>query len=341
MDAIEKKIQKLMDTADGRVVVDTINALTKKVDEDNRERILKAMMDYAEQGRVVFHRGYAVARVVDIVRENETEYADFFRRCVESDDSSKRYFGIKGYAKVLEKESYEYLTGCIFSQEVSLEHKALIIKEISRLSNNPFDAGKLYECRGWKEADIDYEALRAWMQEGFPDGEGYKLPVCHECLVRPQGAAEKLYARLDRILLKKREKKQDLAHPSNWLIKAEQSDLEQIMEKWSLPPVYLDFLEKASPLRADIKIRGYGAVTVYGAQNLIRGQDGYSYNPCSDEKIEDWNPDYVVIAQRSGDPFCIDLQREDTSVYFALHGEGTWAFDTAFESFIDFLKAML
>ncbi|MDE6052286.1 MAG: hypothetical protein K2G55_00690 [Lachnospiraceae bacterium] len=36
MDIIEKNTQKLMDTADGSVVVDTINALTKKADESRR-----------------------------------------------------------------------------------------------------------------------------------------------------------------------------------------------------------------------------------------------------------------------------------------------------------------
>lgn len=342
MDRIEKDIQKLMDSADGAVVVNTINALTKKADESSRGRILVAFMRYAECGRVVFHQGYAVSCAVDLVRERETAYADFFRECMEFGDYSKFYYGIKGYVKVMEKDSYEYLIRYIFTQGIELECKALIIKEISKLSNNPFDAGKPYECRNWKESDIDYEAIYAWMQEGFPDGKGYEMPICHACLIRPESAAEKLYARLDQILLEKRAKKQDLAHPSNWLIMAEQADLEQILEKWNwnLPYAYLDFLEKASPLRADIRIRGYGDVSVYGAHDLIRGQDGYSYNPCTDEMIEGWKSDYIVIAERSGDPFCLDLSLEDSPVYFALHGEGRWNFNRAFLSFEQFLKAM-
>lgn len=105
MDLIEKNIQKLMDTANGAVVVDTINALTKKADESSRGRILKAFMRYAECGRVVFHQGYAVSCAVDLVWEREAAHADFFRECMESGDDSKFYYGVKGYVKVMEKDS--------------------------------------------------------------------------------------------------------------------------------------------------------------------------------------------------------------------------------------------
>ena len=55
--------------------------------------------------------------------------------------------------------------------------------------------------------------------------------------------------------------------------------LEQISRKYHLPEDYRDFLSKASPLRADFRLRGYhGPVTGYGAQNLIHYQRGYSYN---------------------------------------------------------------
>ena len=69
-------------------------------------------------------------------------------------------------------------------------------------------------------------------------------------------------------------------------------------------------------------------------------QAGYSYNPCTDAKIEDWNSNYIVIANRYGDPFCLDFLQENSPVYFALHGEGKWEFDVVFESFQQFLKAL-
>ena len=142
------------------------------------------------------------------------------------------------------------------------------------------------------------------------------------------------------MLLKKREKKQDLAHPTNWLVKAKKTDIENILMRWDLPQGYAEFLDKASPLNADFKIKGYGAVDVYGAHELIERQAGYSYHPNTKEALSGWNHDYIVIASCHGDPFCIDIRKEDSPVYFALHGVGTWEFTEEFESLLAFLKSL-
>ena len=55
--------------------------------------------------------------------------------------------------------------------------------------------------------------------------------------------------------------------------------MEQIDQRWHLPADYRDFLLKASPVIADLKMKGYGSITLYGAHNLIKCQDGYRYNP--------------------------------------------------------------
>ena len=52
--------------------------------------------------------------------------------------------------------------------------------------------------------------------------------------------------------------------------------------------------------------------------------------------IDSWNKDYLVIADRSADPFCIDLSMEESPVYFGLHGMGQWEFSEAFGNFMDF-----
>lgn len=344
MNTTEKQIKKLYESKDNATACDAIYGLKKivmnnKATEDERRKIIEALMSHANSYDNI-SASSAVAVMVDLVQEKEAEYADFFRACMESGNNSRCYWGINGYAKVMAKDSYEYLTGYIFSQKVTLEHKALIVKAISKLSKNPFDWNKPYECREWKEADIEYDAIRTWSENGFPDGNGYEEPVCHECLQNPESKEEKIYVRLDKKLLKKREKKQDLAHPSNWLVKAEQADLECISKKWNLPKFYLDFLEKASPLAADFKIKGYGSVDVYGAHELIKGQEGYSYNPCTNKNIENWNSDYVVIANHFGDPFCIDISQENSPVYFAYHGQGAWEFSEEFGTFLDFLKSL-
>lgn len=40
------------------------------------------------------------------------------------------------------------------------------------------------------------------------------------------------------------------------------------------------------------------------------------------KSIDSWNKDYLVIADREADPFCIDFTLEKSPVYFALHGMG-------------------
>lgn len=344
MNRIERNIIKLSETQDAGAACDLINALGKAVknqtaSEEERRAIIEALVQHADH-----HSGlsasHAAAAALDCVQEKETEYADFFRRCIESGEDGKQFWGILGYAKTMAENAFPYLVEYLFSPGKSLEHKALIVKELSRRSQNPFDLDTPYECRNWTEADIRYNAIREWKERGFPLGEGYPLPVCHACLQEPKTNEEKLYARLEKKLLKKREKDQDFSHPKNWLIKAAPEDLLSIRARWNLPKDYCDFLEKASPLHADFKIKGYGAVEVYGAQDLIRGQDGYSYNPCTQKPIEDWNKNYVVIANRFGDPFCLDISRENSPVYFAFHGEGVWEFTEEFDSFCDFLKSL-
>lgn len=48
-----------------------------------------------------------------------------------------------------------------------------------------------------------------------------------------------------------------------------------------------------------------------------------------------------MIADRSADPFCIDLSMEESPVYFGLHGMGQWEFSEAFGNFMDFLKHIM
>ena len=117
--------------------------------------------------------------------------------------------------------------------------------------------------------------------------------------------------------------------------------MEQIDRRWHLPADCRDFLLKASPVIADLKMKGYGSITLYGAHNLIKCQDGYRYNPIEKRNIDSWNKDYLVIADRSADPFCIDLSMEESPVYFGLHGMDQWEFSEAFGNFMDFLKHIM
>ena len=43
----------------------------------------------------------------------------------------------------------------------------------------------------------------------------------------------------------------------------------------------------------------------------------------------------------AGDPYCLDLRRNDTAVFWAEHGAGTWDFQPAFDCLEDFLESVL
>ena len=51
--------------------------------------------------------------------------------------------------------------------------------------------------------------------------------------------------------------------------------------------------------------------------------------------------EHLVIASDAGDPYCLDLRRNDTAVFWAEHGAGTWDFQPAFDCLEDFLESVL
>lgn len=113
--------------------------------------------------------------------------------------------------------------------------------------------------------------------------------------------------------------------------------IEKIRKKWNLPDIYAEFL-RSNAKSIIVETEEYGELEIYGAESLISGQDGYSYNPVTKENIEDWNPDFLVIASAWGDPFCIDTAQENSPVYFAFHGEDEWEFNKEYDSVEAFLR---
>ncbi len=124
--------------------------------------------------------------------------------------------------------------------------------------------------------------------------------------------------------------------------------MKQIKERWNLPKEYLEFLEKnesgieIDDVKEDVEDE-FGlanGIALYGYSNLIKNQDGYSYNSIKKEVLEEWPKDYVVIADTGADPFVLDLSQSngsDAPVLFAYHGEGKWDFKKHFDSFKIFL----
>lgn len=129
-----------------------------------------------------------------------------------------------------------------------------------------------------------------------------------------------------------------------------QSDkiMEEICSIWNLPKNYIEFLNNHQDNiyvnmnddeDDDEDFFSYeNEIEVYGAENLIVGQHGYSYNPIEKAVIEDWNSHYVVIANCNADPYCIDITLEHSPVYYAEHGVGKWEFTKDSESLEEFFE---
>lgn len=115
----------------------------------------------------------------------------------------------------------------------------------------------------------------------------------------------------------------------------------QIRRRWELPADYWRLLERCCGLRTVWSNDTYEALELWGLDTLVKGQEGYAYNPVEQKVIKDWDEHLVVIASDAGDPYCLDLRRNDTAVFWAEHGAGTWDFQPAFDCLEDFLESVL
>ena len=200
MDLLEKKIEKLEQTTDGVAACNAILYLVKRINEQNRDQVMAALMRYGDNGLVEFHRGFAVGKVVELMDKPDSAYSDFFMSCIQSGDSSKAYWGIGGYVKSVGKAACNALIPFVFLHDFSLECKANIIMQLSKVTNNTFEQEKPMDPGFWKESDIDYGAIRQWAEQGFPCGKGFTEPVRHICLDSPETASEKVYSKIDKKL---------------------------------------------------------------------------------------------------------------------------------------------
>ncbi|WP_435262641.1 SMI1/KNR4 family protein [Tenacibaculum sp. nBUS_03] len=120
------------------------------------------------------------------------------------------------------------------------------------------------------------------------------------------------------------------------MVIANETDILNVVKKWKLPKNYLLFLKNFSPL--NVYFQG---LNLYGASELIKRQEGYSFNPITNQTIDEWPKNFVVIADSGSDPYCIDVNNvneNDVPVYLSVHGTGEWKFELYSESFLKFLK---
>jgi hypothetical protein len=86
-----------------------------------------------------------------------------------------------------------------------------------------------------------------------------------------------------------------------------------------IPPAVERFYREVGP--ANITIRAHGNPYFLPClADLWQFQAGYRWNGLSSEPIEDWDDDWLVVADEAGDPFIIT--RPSGAVLHAYHGEG-------------------
>jgi len=125
------------------------------------------------------------------------------------------------------------------------------------------------------------------------------------------------------------------------LTAADPKDIEAIKVRWKLPAIYLEFLSRFSPRYFSFKVKQYNLICLYGASDLIEGQQGYS--EYEGQSFDDWPSHLVVIASQNADPYVLDLSRSDGNdapVLHCEHGLGEWDFEDneVFPSFLAFFK---
>ncbi|MGO4291059.1 SMI1/KNR4 family protein [Chitinophaga sp. RAB17] len=340
MNKREELEYKLSEETDGTKFSRLKDKLIKNFGESEREAVIQAFVRYAREGKLLHWRNFLMTDIIGLVLEGEEAYAAFFKWALTVPDLS--YWAVNGYLKTAGKEAYPLLVTMAMSDEVKLEVRANAIKCLSVHSEQKFDSDLPGDPGYWKAEQLPLPALLKWQEEGYSLGVGYTAPATHPALQQPVTPLEMLAAKLEKQLAKYRKEQYDKANPGNLLVIANENDLARINEKWTLPETYALFLRDFSPLHVmldggDIE----QGLHLYGAQELIVRQQGYAFNPVTDQVIQDWPPHLLVIADDGGDPYCLDLSmisNGDAPILFSRHGMGRWAFEEFAGSFMDFLK---
>lgn len=338
---IQQLKESLFSETDGSRFGKIKNKLIKDFSTENREEVIEIFIEYSKSGSMLHWRNFLLTDIINLVNENETSYSDFFKWTVTK--SKLTYWGIDGLLKTYGTKAYKTLIDLIQNNSLSVETRAKAMKSIAVHSKYPFDRNLPTDPGYWKKEDLRIEELLHWQNQGYDKGNGYKEPSVHPNLKNPKTELEKAVAKLDALLDKERKSNQDLSAPSNWLAIADENKIAEIEKKWILPENYLLFLKNFSPLNVfiDDDEKFFQGLFLYGADDLIKNQNGYSFNPVTGEIIKDWPSNYVVIADAGADPYCIDITNNDAPVYTSFHGVGKWEFEKYTDSFIDFLKEIV
>lgn len=330
---------EIITTKNGSIFRELLLKYAKKLArKGDWEFFVDEFIDILLNSNVKYYNGLVLSEMVEKVdwdnftyhkKDEVTEILK--KRYVETGNSDERYFILIVLAKLIGKEAYPFLIEVIRSDE---ERKicAIAIKILSVLSKQMFHRSVPSEVRLWKTKDFRLEEIEAWVAGGCKDGEGFCFD---KALEAPTNELEEAACRLNGKLRKKQDAS-DFSSDDYFLLPTEEAKIGYLKDKYALKGVYLECLTRF--LSCDLNIsKGMDDICLYGADNLEERQIGYSVSE-QGEPLEGWPKNYLVIADRFADPYCIDTAQEDSCVYFANHGEGEWKFKKKYKNFQEFLS---
>lgn len=324
--------------------VKVVTELAQRACERDNEA-LDALSRYARDGRLIGVRDHVVAALADAATPDVGFLEAHFREWLQPTWSEgHQYWAQLGLINTIGSAAYPYLIGMVANESLATDTRAHAVKLLAQHSGQTFDAGRPSDPGRWRIEDLDVARLSIWASSGYPRGAGHVLPTTDQSLESPMTRLEKAASQLNRLLQKQRHNKLDPANPSNMLTQAPTSKMETIKSHFRLPSNYLEFLERFSPLNVIVESRRFiNGLQLYGADDLISGQRGYSIHGVTNEPIQDWPSTMIVIGNDGGDPYTLDLSRAaefDAPVCRAPHGSGTWKFRQVAPSFIEFIEQL-
>jgi hypothetical protein len=102
--------------------------------------------------------------------------------------------------------------------------------------------------------------------------------------------------------------------------------------EFPLPDAVAEYFKSFGP--TDVTIEGYGnPYFLPSLSGLWDFQAGYRYHSDTQERLAEWDDDWLVIADEGGDPFI--FSRASSVILHAYHGDGAWEPVQMFDSLIE------
>ncbi|WP_347900691.1 hypothetical protein [Pseudomonas purpurea] len=124
------------------------------------------------------------------------------------------------------------------------------------------------------------------------------------------------------------------------LVGAGAVEVQRISEEWQadLPAELSRYIQNFAPDAAcDFSTVG-NSVTLYAAGDIKKLAKGYNFNPVTNEHIEGWSDDWVLIGDEGADPIIVDLSEGPACpVFLGQPGRGEWCFSPVADSLPQFL----